>query len=62
MKQAEKVGSNNSLYSDKKSEHFLNEKIVKKHNKTKQKHAFKGFVSSYNVEISNSFNHESCSK
>ena len=46
----------------KKSEHFLNEKIVKKHNKTKQKHAFKGFVSSYNVEISNSFNHESCSK
>ena len=39
----------------KKSEKFLNEKNVKI---TKRAHAFKGFVSSYNVEILNSFNLE----
>ena len=37
----------------KKSEHFLNEKFVKI---TKQSRAFKGYASSYNVEILNSFN------
>ena len=38
-----------------KKEHFLNEKHVKI---TKQKHAFKGYASSYNVEILNFFNPE----
>ena len=53
IKQAEKVGSNSFLYSDtKKNEIFLNEKNVKV---TKPEHAFKGFASSYNVEILNSF-------
>ena len=37
------------------SENFWNEKNVKI---TKQEHAFKGFASTYNVEILNSFNHE----
>ena len=36
-----------------KSKNFLNEKNVKV---TKWKHAFKGFASSYNAEILNSFN------
>ena len=57
IRQAEKVcqvGSTGSLYSDlKKIEKFLNEKNVKI---TKWTHAFKGYASSYNVEISNSFN------
>ena len=39
----------------KKSENFLNEKNVKI---TKQAHAFKGYASSYNVEIFNSFDPE----
>ena len=38
-----------------KYENFLNEKNVKI---TKQTRAFKGYVSSYNVEILNSFNPE----
>ena len=38
-----------------KSENFLNEKNVKI---TKRKDAFKGFTSTYNVEILNSFNPE----
>ena len=38
-----------------KSEHFLNEKNIKI---TKQVHAFKGYASSYNVEILNSLNPE----
>ena len=38
-----------------KSENFLNEKNVKI---TKRKDAFKGFASTYNVEILNSFNPE----
>ena len=38
-----------------KSEHFLNEKNVKI---TKLEYAFKGFASSYNVEILNSFHLE----
>ena len=50
------TGKNPTLYSEtKKSEKFLNEKNVKI---TKRVHAFKGFVSSYNVEILNSFNPE----
>ena len=39
----------------KKIEHFFNEKIVKI---TKRSRAFKGYASSYNVEILNSFNPE----
>ena len=39
----------------KKCEKFLNEKNMKT---TKREHAFKGFASSYNVEILNSFNLE----
>ena len=53
--QSEKVSSSSSLYSDKKSENFLNEKNIKI---TEQKHAFIGYVSTYNVEILNSFNPE----
>ena len=49
------VGSNSSLYSDtKKSDNFVNEKNLRK----KQADAFKGHVSSYNIEILNSFNTE----
>ena len=56
IRQAEKVGSNSSLYSKtKKSEKFLNEKNVKI---TKQEHAFKGYASTYKTEILNSFNLE----
>ena len=39
----------------KKSKNFLNKKNLKI---TKRAHACKGFASSYNVEILNSFNHE----
>ena len=56
VRQAEKVGSNNSLYSNtKKCENFLKEKNVKI---TKREHAFKGYASTYNVEILNSFEPE----
>ena len=49
------VGSNSSLYSDtKKSENFVNKKNLRK----KQADAFKGHVSSYNIEILSSFNTE----
>ena len=52
----EKVDSNSSLYSDKKeSEKFLNEKNVKI---AKGEHAFKGYASTYNIEILSSFNPE----
>ena len=44
IRQAEKVGSNSSLYSDTKI--------------TKREHAFKGDPSTYNVEVLNSFNPE----
>ena len=50
------MGFNSSFYSDtKKGKSFLNEKNIKI---TKWAHAFKGFASSYNVEILNSFNPE----
>ena len=50
------MGFNSSFYSDtKKGKKFLNEKNIKI---TKWAHAFKGFASSYNVEILNSFNPE----
>ena len=39
IRQAKKLNSNSSLYSDTKRENFLNEKNVKI---TKQEHAFKG--------------------
>ena len=49
IRQAEKVGSNSSLYSNtRQSKNFLNEKNVKI---TKRAHAFKGYASTYNVEI-----------
>ena len=52
-----KVVSNNSFYKDTKKNYstyknVFNEKIVKI---TKQAHAFKGFASTYTVEILNSF-------
>ena len=51
-----KVGSNRSLYSDtKNSEKFLNKKNVKV---TIREHAFKGYASTDNVNILNSFNPE----
>ena len=50
------MGFNSSFCSDtKKGKNFLNEKNIKI---TKWAHAFKGFASSYNVEILNSFNPE----
>ena len=56
IRQTEKVGSNSSLYSDTtKKWKFFKRKNVKR---TKRKHAFKGFSSTYNVEIFNSFNPE----
>ena len=51
--QVEKVGSNSSLIVIQKSENFLNGKNGKL---TKREHAFKGFASTHNVEILNSFN------
>ena len=55
-RQAEKVSSDSSLYSDtKKRGNFLNEKNIKI---TKRKHNFKGYSSTYNVKILNSFNPE----
>ena len=60
IKQTKKVSqvgtgksSNNHLYGEEKSKHFLNEKTVKI---TKRSHALKGNASSYNVEILNFFN------
>ena len=48
------VGSRSSFYSDTKtSENVLNGKNVKGKKRT---HAFKGYTSSYKVEILNSFN------
>ena len=56
VRKAGKVGSNSSLNSDtKNSENILNEKHVKI---TKRAHVFKRYASTYNVEISNSFNPE----
>ena len=57
IKQAEKVsevgGADNYLYSEtKNSENFLNEKNAKI---TKWSHAYRGYPSTYNVAISNSF-------
>ena len=46
---------NKIVNQKKKSEHFWNEKFVKI---TKRSRAFKGYASSYNVEILNSFNPE----
>ena len=51
----EKVDSNSSLYSDIKKRNFLNEKNIKI---TKREHAFKGYASTNNNEILNSFNPE----
>ena len=55
ISQAEKVCPNGSLYIDKKTENFLNKKNVKV---AKREHAFKGFASTYNIKILNSFNLE----
>ena len=52
LSKAEKVCSNSFCIMIQKSRNFLNEKNVKV---TKRKHAFKGFASSYNAEILNSF-------
>ena len=53
IREAKKVGSNNSLFKDKKeSRNFLNEKT------TNREHAFIAYASAYNVEILNSFNPE----
>ena len=49
IRQVEKVGFKNCLYSNTKtSENFLNEKNVKI---TERDHTFKGFTSTYNVVI-----------
>ena len=56
IRQAKKLGSNSSLYSDtKKGKKILNKKNGKI---TKQTHAFRGAASSFNVEILNYFNLE----
>ena len=54
VRQAEKVSSNNSLYSDTKRAYFKKENV----RITKWAHAFKDYLSSYNVKILNSFNPE----
>ena len=55
IRQAEKVGSNSSLYIDtKKSKNFLIKKNVKI---IKRAHTFKSFASTYYVEIFNFFDH-----
>ena len=54
--QAEKVSSKSSVYAKtKKVKIFWAKKIVKT---TKWEHAFKGYVSTYNVKILNFLNHE----
>ena len=51
-----KVSYNTSLYSDtKKIKNILNEKNIKI---AKQEHGFKGYASTYTVDILNSFNPE----
>ena len=55
VRKGEKVDSNISIYSDTKKCKFLNAKNVKT---TKRAHAFKGYASTYNAEILNSFKHE----
>ena len=56
IRQAEKVDSNSSFYSDtKRSGNCFNEKNIKR---TKRVHTFKGFPSFYNVEILDSFKPE----
>ena len=56
IRQAEKVGSSSSSYSDTKKWKLFKQKNHVKI--TKLAHAFKSFASSYNVEILNSFNPE----
>ena len=53
LRQAEKVYSNSSLYSDTKKWKCFKQKYVKV---TKGAHSFKGYASTHDVEISNSFN------
>ena len=56
IRQAEKVGSSSSLYSDtKKSQNFLNDKNIKI---AKREHTFKSYASTCNAEVLNSFNPE----
>ena len=56
IRKDEKLDSNSSLSSDtKERENCLNKKNIKI---TKREHAFKGYASTYNVEILNSFNPE----
>ena len=56
IRPVEEVDPNDSLYSDiKKSENFLKEKNMKI---TKREHAFKGYASTYIVEILSFFNRE----
>ena len=56
IRKAEKVDSNSSLYSDtEESENSLDKKNIKI---TKREHSFKGYASTYNVEVLNSFNPE----
>ena len=56
IKKAEKVGSNSSLHSHtEKHENLLTDKNVKL---TKWEHAFRGYASTYNVDILNSFDPE----
>ena len=54
-KQDLQVGSNSSLYSDTKRWKFLKQKKLKS---SKRAHIFKGFASSYNVDILNYSNPE----
>ena len=53
FKTAEKVYSNSYLYSDTKKWKCFKQKYVKV---TKGAHSFKGYASTHDVEISNSFN------
>ena len=55
IRQPKKVGSNSSLYSNTKKWQFFERKKCKSN---KIRTCFKGFTSSYNVEMLNSFNPE----
>ena len=55
IRQAEKVGSNSSLYSEKKISKIFKRKNVKT---KKREHSSKGYASTYNVELLNSFDHD----
>ena len=58
IRQSEKLGSNSSLYNDTKKWKFFEWKKKKNIKIIKREYTFKGYASTYNVNILNSFNAE----